>query len=97
MKMLKKVKKIPTFKNEDEEFEFWSKHEATEYFDWSNAKRMIFPNLKPTSRAVSIKFPISLLERLKFIAHKNTIPYQTLIKLYVKEGTEKELEALRKV
>ena len=48
--MKKTDKKIPKFKNEDEEFEFWSIHDSTEYLDWSKAKRVIFPNLKPTTK-----------------------------------------------
>ena len=51
MKKIKKLKIIPRFKNEDEEFEFWQKADSTEYFDWSKAKRgLMFPNLKLTSK-----------------------------------------------
>ncbi|HTD56473.1 MAG TPA: CopG family antitoxin [Silvibacterium sp.] len=39
-------KKIPAFQSEEEEFEFWSKTDTTEYLEWSKAERVKFPNLK---------------------------------------------------
>lgn len=88
---MKKLKQIPRFKNGNEEFEFWSIHDSTEYVDWEKAKKVIFSNLKPTSRAVSVRFSNSLLERLKFLANKKDIPYQSLIKVFVNQGVEREL------
>lgn len=87
----KNLKKIPKFKNEDEEFEFWSTHDSTEYVDWSKAKRMFFPNLKPSTKTISIRLPESLLEHLKALANKRDVPYQSLLKLYLSERVEKEL------
>ena len=48
-----KKKKIPKFKSEDEEREFWATHDSTDYVDWSKAKRVTFPNLKPSIRTIS--------------------------------------------
>lgn len=59
--MKKKLKTIPKFKNEDEEREFWDKADTTEYFDWSKAEEVIFPNLKPSTESISLRLPISLL------------------------------------
>ena len=50
-------KSIPVFKNEDEERAFWAKHDATDVLDWSNAKRAVFPNLKPTTKTISLRLP----------------------------------------
>jgi len=81
MKKIKKLKIIPRFKNEDEEFEFWQKADSTEYFDWSKAKRgLMFPNLKLTSKPVTIRLPIGLVDRLKVKANRMDIQYQSLIK-----------------
>ncbi|MCX6726582.1 MAG: BrnA antitoxin family protein [Candidatus Shapirobacteria bacterium] len=78
---MKKFKPIPKFKSEDEEFEFWQKADSTEYFDWSKAKRgVMFPNLKLTSKLVTIRMPIGLVDRLKVKANKMDIPYQSLVK-----------------
>jgi predicted DNA binding CopG/RHH family protein len=78
---MKKMKKIPKFKNENEEFDFWEKADFLDYFDLSRAKRgVIFPNLKLTTKLVSIRLPIGLIERLKNKANKMDIPYQALIK-----------------
>lgn len=81
MNKIKKFKPIPKFKSEDEEFEFWQKADSTEYFDWSKAKRgVMFPNLKLTSKLVTIRMPIGLVDRLKVKANKMDIPYQSLVK-----------------
>jgi len=81
MNKVKKFKAVPKFKNEDEEFEFWQTADSTEYFDWSKAKRgIMFPNLKLTSKLVTIRLPIGLVDRLKVKAHRMDIPYQSLVK-----------------
>ena len=78
---MNKLKDIPKFKNEDQEFEFWQKADSTEYFDYSKAKRgVLFPNLKLTTKLVTIRLPIGLIERLKNKANKMDVPYQSLIK-----------------
>lgn len=78
---MNKLKNIPKFKNETDEFNFWQKADSTEYFDFSKAKRgLMFPNLKLTTKLVSIRLPIGLIERLKIKANKMDIPYQALIK-----------------
>ena len=77
----KMLKLIPKFKNEDEEFEFWQKADTSEYFDFSKAKRGVrFPNLKLTSKPITIRLPVGLVERLKVRANMIDIPYQSLIK-----------------
>jgi predicted DNA binding CopG/RHH family protein len=93
---MKKLKKIPYFKNENEEFEFWSKHDSTEYIDYSKAKRVLFPNLKPTLKTISIRLPESLIEYLKVLANQRDIPYQSLLKMYVIERVEKELRTAKR-
>jgi len=78
---MNKLKNIPKFKNEDEEFEFWQKADSSDYFDLSQAKRgVLFPNLKLTTKLVTIRLPIGLIERLKNKANKMDVPYQALIK-----------------
>lgn len=83
--MKKKLKKLPKFKNEDEEREFWDTHSSVDYFDWSKAKIGRFPNLKPTSRPISIRLPVSMIDQLKINANKINVPYQSLLKQYLAE------------
>ena len=45
---MKALKKLPTFKNEDAEREFWANEDSTEYIDWPRAETLILPNLRPT-------------------------------------------------
>ena len=89
---MKTLKKIPKFKNEAEEREFWSEHDSSEFIDYSKAQVVQFPELKPSTKTISIRLPEFLLNKLKLIANKKDIPYQSLIKLYLAEKTESELK-----
>ncbi len=90
-KYMSKLKSMPKFKTEDEEREFWSTHDSTEYIDYSKAKRTLFPNLKPTTKTISIRLPESLIEKLKVLANKRDIPYQSLLKVLLAEKVDEEL------
>lgn len=87
-----KLKKIPLFKTEKEEADFWGVHDTSGYIDWGKAKRTIFPNLKPSSRAIPIKLPNWLIESLKFLANKHSTSYQALLRSYLEKEVKMELE-----
>ena len=87
---MKKLKKIPKFKSVEKESEFWSKHDSTEYMDWKISEKIILPNLKPTTKSISIRLPLMMLERLKSIANKRDVPYQSLIKMFLQEKLNSE-------
>ena len=91
--MRKKLKEIPKFKSEDEEREFWSTADSTEYFDWDTARIAVFPNLKPTTRTISLRLSGSMLDRIKLVANKRDVPYQSLIKMFLTERIDEELKA----
>jgi predicted DNA binding CopG/RHH family protein len=84
------MKKVPEFKNEDEEFEFWSTADSTEYVDWSQAKRTKLINLKPTLRTISVRLPVAMVEDLKILANQRDVPYQSLLKVFLAERLERE-------
>ncbi|AFM11989.1 BrnA antitoxin family protein [Turneriella parva] len=86
---MKTLKKVPKFKSETEESEFWSKHDLTDYFDLSKGKRVKFPNLKPSTKLISIRLPESLIEDIKVLANRNDVPYQSLIKVYLAESVKR--------
>jgi predicted DNA binding CopG/RHH family protein len=90
---MKKLKKIPNFKNEDEEREFWATHDTTEYVDWRKAKRVVFPNLKPSVKTISLRMPELMLAELKLLANKRDVPYQSLMKMFLAERIREELKA----
>ena len=79
------MKTIPKFQSEAEERKFWENHDSTEYLDWRKATSANFPNLKPSSTAISLRLPNSLLERIKIAANKRDVPYQSLIKTWLAE------------
>lgn len=87
---MKKFKPIPHFNSEAQEREFWQTHDSTEYVDWSKARRgVIFPNLKLTTKPITIRLPAGLIDRVKIQAHKMDVPYQSLIKQFIFEGIAK--------
>ena len=81
---------MPEFKNEDEEREFWATHDSSEYVDWNKAKRAVFPNLKPSTRAISLRLPASMLAELRQLANQRDVPYQSLIKIFLRERIDAE-------
>ena len=93
--MRKKLKIIPKFKNEGQEREFWATHDFTDYFDTSKAESVIFPNLKISTRPISIRLPEYLLAQVKSLANKKDVPYQSLIKIFLAERVEKEFQRAR--
>jgi predicted DNA binding CopG/RHH family protein len=82
---MKNPKTPPPFKTEAEEKKFWETHDSTDYIDWSKAERVRFPNLKPSTTAISIRLPLGLLEQIKIAANKRDVPYQSLIKMWLAE------------
>jgi predicted DNA binding CopG/RHH family protein len=88
------MKKVPEFKNEDEEFEFWSSTgkgtNSTEYIDWSKARRVKFVKLKPTLRTISVRLPVAMVEDLKILANQRDVPYQSLLKVFLAERLQRE-------
>lgn len=87
------MKKIPKFKNADEERAFWQKHDSAEFIDWSKAEQLVLPKLKPSVKKISLRLPESMLEELKLLARKRDVSYQSLLKMFLAERLEKELGA----
>lgn len=83
---MKKPLNRPKFKNEDEERNWWVNLDLSEYFEPSDFERVDFPNLKPSTRPISIRLPEFMLNRLKEKANEMNIAYQALIKVYIKKG-----------
>ncbi len=85
-------KTIPAFKDEDEEREFWANKDSTEYLDWKKSEKVTFPNLKPSTKTISLRLPEFILDEIKMIANKKDVPYQSLIKIFLKERIDQELK-----
>jgi len=86
-------KKIPQFKSEDAEREFWDKTDSTEHVDWEAAKRVVLPNLKPSQKTISLRLPTMMLAELKRLANKRDVPYQSLLKVFLAERLDEELRS----
>ncbi len=87
-----KRKRLPKFKSEDEEREFWANHSPLDYFDMTKARKVTLPKLKPSAKTISIRLPEMMLEELKLLANKRDVPYQSLLKMFLAERIEAELQ-----
>ncbi len=88
--MRKVAKKLPAFRNEDEERQFWRTHSPLDYFDVSRAKKVSFPNLKPSLKTISIRLSEDMLDTLKVLANKRDVPYQSLMKIFLARQIQQE-------
>jgi predicted DNA binding CopG/RHH family protein len=84
------MKKIPEFKTENDERNFWATADSTEYVDWSSGKRRKLVHLKPSLRTISLRLPVSMIEDLKVLANRRDVPYQSLLKVFLAERLERE-------
>ncbi|MCK4707385.1 MAG: BrnA antitoxin family protein [Gammaproteobacteria bacterium] len=83
--MKSKLKEVPSFSSEEEERVFWEQHDSAEYLDWNQAQQIVMPNLKPTTKTISLRLPQHLLDSIKSAAHSRDVPYQSLIKVWLQE------------
>ena len=90
---MSKLKKLPVFKTEHEERTFWEENDSSEYFDWSKAKAVIMPNLKPSTKTISLRLPEGLLDSIKLEANKRDMPYQSLIKAWLTNDVQEARKA----
>ena len=88
---MRKLKKVPDFKNEEEERAFWATHDSSEYINWKKSERTVFPSLKPSTKTISLRLPEHILDELKMLARKRDVPYQSLIKIFLKDRLNEEL------
>jgi predicted DNA binding CopG/RHH family protein len=87
---MKDTKKIPEFRSEDDERNYWAKQDSTEVIDWSAARKRKFPNLKPSLRTISLRLPVAMIEDLTTLANKRDVPYQSLLKVFLAERLDRE-------
>ena len=83
-------KKLPEFKNEDDERKFWATADSTKYVDWQAGKRKNLVRLKPSLRTISLRLPVSMIEDLKVLANRRDVPYQSLLKVFLAERLARE-------
>jgi len=86
--MSRKAKSVPRFRSEQEERKFREANDSADYLDWRRAERVRLPNLKPSATSISLRLPVSLLERIKIAANKRDVPYQSLIKTWLAEKVD---------
>ena len=83
--MTRPRKTVPKFKSKSEERAFWEREDSAASLDWSRAEHVRLPNLQPSTKSISLRLPVSLLEDIKIAAHKRDVPYQSLIKMWLAE------------
>jgi predicted DNA binding CopG/RHH family protein len=92
---MSRKKPIPRLDTEEQEQEFWDEHDSTEHVDWSEARPVVLPNLQPSTRTISLRLPEHMLAELKLLANKRDVPYQSLLKVFLAERIQAELERMR--
>ena len=92
--MAKKIKKIPRQVSEGQERDFWSRTDSSEHIDWSEARPLVLPNLKPSLKTISLRLPEHMLAELKVLANKRDVPYQSLLKMFLAERLAEEMQRL---
>jgi len=85
---MSKLKKTPEFSSVKEERAFWEINDSSEYLDWSKAESASFPNLKPSTKTISLRLPEGLLDSIKIEANKRDMPYQSLIKAWLADDVK---------
>lgn len=85
---MKKRKTLPSFRSEQEEAKFWQENDSADYLDWSKAHEVVFPNLKPSTKTISLRLPEPLLNEIKAMANKQDIPYQSLMKILLAQALD---------
>lgn len=88
--MSRQPESIPVFESEAEEQAFWEANDSSDYVDWTRAKRARLVNLRPSTKSISLRLPIPLLEQIKIAANQRDVPYQSLIKVWLAERVEDE-------
>jgi predicted DNA binding CopG/RHH family protein len=83
--MTKRPNTIPRFSSEAAERAFWEKNDSTGYLDWNKAQIASFPNLKPSTKTISLRLPQHLLDAIKTAANARDVPYQSLIRVWLQE------------
>ena len=83
--MKKRLKAVPEFANEAEERRFWEQYDSSDYLDWTQAQQVVMPNLKPTTKTISLRLPQHLLDSIKAAANARDVPYQSLIRVWLQE------------
>lgn len=94
-KRISPKKEIPQFETEDQEREFWARHDVVDFFDWDRAVKGRFPALKPSTTTISLRLPASMLDELKTLANERDVPYQSLLKMFLAERMVDERDGRR--
>jgi predicted DNA binding CopG/RHH family protein len=90
---MSKLKTIPKFNTEAEERAFWESHDSSEYVDLNKARSASMPNLKPSTKTISLRLPEGLLDSIKIEANKRDMPYQSLIKAWLANDVKQSRNA----
>ena len=88
---MKKLKRIPKFKSEDEEREFWANHNTTDYINTDHPIKLNLTKLKKSTRPITVRLPENLINKLKILANKKDVPYQSLLKVYLAQKVKEEM------
>ena len=88
--MKTRIKKRRSFRSEAEERAYWNRTDTTSVLDWSKAAWVTFPNLRPSTRTISVRLPVAMIDALKSLVNQRDVPYQSLLKVFLAERLSRE-------
>ena len=80
----------PKYRSEAAERAFWQRNDSSAFVDWKQAHWTRFPNLRASTRTISLRLPASMLDELRALANQRDIPYQSLLKVFLAERIARE-------
>jgi predicted DNA binding CopG/RHH family protein len=87
MKSIRTWSELPSFENEDVEAAFWAEHQLDVRLMQSSIHR---PDVRE-STTITLRFDPRMLSRIKRIARRRYLNYQSMIKQWLSERLENEL------
>lgn len=88
MKKKPKCESLPHFRSEAEEWKFWQTHDSTDYVNYAKENRVTLefdPSVEAPVKLISIRLPRDLLNKIRAMAAKLDVPYQSFIKMILAE------------
>ena len=85
---MKKISKIPNFKNKEEEAKFWETHSVSEFLDELKPVKVKFA--KKLSEGITIRFDKLTLNKIREVAHERGIGPTTLARMWILDNLKRQ-------
>lgn len=87
--------RLHDFADDRDEAAFWDANDSTDYLDATEPIEMSFQDARPPKSQISLRIETETVQRLKQVARRKGIGYQTLIRMWVTERLQSEMPPRR--